>query len=331
MATSSVFSGSVTATTITATTSVVLPAVIDVSGQATNVAVADNTTNALTISQGAFPYIAVSTDNGAESINLGNAPSATAGAPNASVNFVTVGALTTNGMDFGSRCLLTEQFTKRPLLPADIATTPANPDFEAVGTNATSAQSTFQSTGGIRLTTGAIANDQQAAKPSTVALQTAWTGISWFPTGQPRLKINVQTGPSIATTRLAAGLKLSVNAGGGMLQDATDADQIFFGYSTDGQYTASSANWVAVIRINGVSSNVDTGIPVVVGTNYRFVIDVAGGALAPFARFYINGVLVATSGILTLTAALIPFVAAQTLAAVATRIVVQRMACSRAL
>jgi len=328
MATSSVFSGSVTATTITATTSVVLPAVIDVSGQATNVAVADNTTDALTVSQGAFPYIAVSTDNGAESIILGSAPSGTAGAPNASVNFTTVGPITTNGMDFGLRFLLTEQFTKRPLLIGDIASTPANPDFEAIGTNATSALSTFQSTGGIQLATAGTANDQQAAKPATTAGQTAWTGTSWAPSGLPRLKINVQTGPSIVTTRLAAGFKLSVLAGVTMIQDATDADQIFFGYSTDGQYTASSANWVAVIRIGGVSSNVDTGIAVVASTNYRFVIDVTNG-IQPFARFYINGALVATSGTLTSAAALIPFVAAQTLAAASTRIVVQRMACSR--
>lgn len=301
-------------------------ATIDLSTQATDLTIIDNVGASLRILQGANVYIGIDTTNNAEVITLGRAPSAAG--PNAAVDVATVGAITTNGTDFGTRLSIVEEFTQRSGIAADVGIG-FNVSFVTLGTNSTSALCTFATGGGITLTTGALINDQMCVRGHTTAGQSIWTGTNWSTNDGVRWKCNVRSPATITTMVAAAGLKLSLAAGATLFDNATDADQVYFGFSTDARYGGVAANWTAVIRIGGASTNADTTVVFAASTNFRLVLDIDS---ARVARFYINGVLRVTSGALTAAVNLLPFAGVEALAAAAARaITVQRMGISKLL
>jgi len=136
---------------------------------------------------------------------------------------------------------LTEFFDRRPALSADIdqvwtveVARAASLAFETLGTNATTALVTYSTThAGIVLTTAGGDNDQIIVLPHLDAGQTAWTGFLWGTENQVVWEAAVTVGPDITNgVLLWAGLKLTNTP-----TIATDANQVFFRFSTDDSNT----------------------------------------------------------------------------------------------
>jgi len=218
------------------------------------------------------------------------------------------------------RYKLEEYYKQAPLLNTDIAVN-SNLDFEVLGTNMTSALSTFDATrGAIRLTTAGADNDQGYVCPHLDTKQTAWTNILWGTENQPIWEAQITTGDDISTGVLYwAGLKLTYDP-----TVATDDDQVFFRFSTDDADT----NWEVVYSIGGTDTTVDSGVAVAADTQYNFRITIDDDRIA---RFYINDTLVSTSTALTDDVDLIPYIGVQALSGTAEFIRVHYQKISRIL
>lgn len=212
----------------------------------------------------------------------------------------------------GNRYLLSEYFQHTPGLNADLASAteatrvPRNRDFEVLGTNATSALVTFGTVdAGVVLTTAGADDDQIIILPHLDTAQTAWAGVLWGTENQVEWECAIRTGASIATLLVWAGLKLTNTP-----VIATDADQVFFRYSTDD----SNTNWRCISSIGGTDTNTDSGIAVAANTVYRFRVTILASRSA---QFYINDVLITTTAALTNDVNLIPYVGIQSLSVAA--------------
>ena len=172
----------------------------------------------------------------------------------------------------------------------------ADPDFEVLGTNASSDDVTFYAEGGIQLQTDGAASDSVVLLPHLDADQSAWTQVTWGTDQKTRWECRVKTGSGIGGTILWAGLKLTLT-----YATATDDDQVFFRYENG----VDSGNWQAVSSIGGTDDAADTGVTVAASTDYHLVIDIDADRIA---RFYINGVLVKTTTALTDAVDLIPYI-----------------------
>lgn len=193
----------------------------------------------------------------------------------------------------------------------------ADPDFELLGTNAVSGSSAFAAEGGIRLTTAGASADQVILAPHLDANQSAWTQVTWGTDKATEWECRIVTGASIADAIIWAGLKLTNTP-----VVATDNDQAFFRYEAG----VNDGEWQAVSSIGGTDTAADTGVVVAVSTAYhlRIAIDAAR-----IARFYVNGVLVATTTALTNAVDLIPYIGVQSAAVAAKVLDVQGQAISR--
>jgi len=172
----------------------------------------------------------------------------------------------------------------------------ADPDFEILGTNSTSALSTFAVEGGITMTTAAVAADQMILAPHLDANQSGWTQVTWGTDQSTRWECRLRTGASITDTIIWAGLKLTNTA-----VTTTDINQVFFRYEEG----VTTGNWEAIDSIANVDNEVDSSVTVAINTDYHLVIEIDSSRLA---RFYIDGVLVSTSAALTTAIDLIPYI-----------------------
>uniref|UniRef100_A0A6C0M036 Uncharacterized protein n=1 Tax=viral metagenome TaxID=1070528 RepID=A0A6C0M036_9ZZZZ len=209
------------------------------------------------------------------------------------------------------RYQLEEFFKRKPGLNADVQNAAeatrmiASTEFELLGTNATSASSTFSATrAAITLTTAGNANDQVIVLPHLDASQSAWAQVLWGTENQVVWECGLATGASITACSIWAGLKLTNTP-----VIATDNDQVFFRYDS-----AVGAVWTAVSSIGGTDTSTATGKSCAINTfyNLRIAIDAARKA-----RFYVDGDLVATTAALTNDVNLIPYVGVMDTAGVA--------------
>src|SRR5688500_13374573 len=69
----------------------------------------------------------------------------------------------------------------------------ADPDFEDLGTNGTTALSTYNAEGGITFTTGGLANDQMILVPLLDTTQTAWASVTWGTVREPEWECFIKT------------------------------------------------------------------------------------------------------------------------------------------
>lgn len=274
-------------------------ATVDFSTQGTSFVVIDNTSNALLVSQGNSVYVRVDTTNSAENISLA-VPSAGAS---------TVAPTLRTAASYSPRFEVVDRFPLRPQLAASVANANASKITCLIGTNAADANAAFNTGGGVTLTTAGAANDQMLVRGHATAGQSAMTGTTWSTSNQLvyRAVIRVQDTANIV---IGAGLKTSLTAGATLLDNATDANQIWFGYATDDRFGVGAANWAAVIRIGAASANVSLGA-IATGLNYlTLTID-----SSRICRFYLNGALAATSAAITAATSLLPFAGCEALAA----------------
>ena len=133
------------------------------------------------------------------------------------------------------RFYLDEWFLQRPGLNADIdqASTvevqrALNRNWEALGTNMTTALCTFNTTSaGIVQTTAGADADQAIIAPQLDTAATAWAGCLWGTENQVHWETSIAI-PAIDNIKVWAGLKLTNDQ-----LVATDADQAFFKFQTD--------------------------------------------------------------------------------------------------
>lgn len=171
-----------------------------------------------------------------------------------------------------------------------------DPDFEILGTNASSDDVTFYAEGGIAMQTDGADGDEVILLPHLDANQSAWTQVTWGSDQQTRWECDITTHSDITNCIIWAGLKLTNTE-----VTTDDADQAFFRYENG----VNSGKWQAISSIGGTDDAADSGVTVAASTRYHLVIKISATRTA---AFYINGALVETSAALTTAKDFIPYI-----------------------
>ena len=205
------------------------------------------------------------------------------------------------------RYYLEEWFLQRPGLnainiidpDADSAsalaiTQAANKNFETLGTNMTTALTTFSAThGGILMTTAGADQDQAILLPHLDTNQTAWSGTKWGTENSVEWECSISL-PAIDNQKVWGGLKLTNDQ-----LVATDNNQIFFKFQTDATNSeafTTFANWHVVHSIGGTDYISRLPIAVAADTPYHLKIAIDSDRKA---TVFVNGVqynLTSTAG-----------------------------------
>mgnify|MGYP001423515515 CR=1 FL=1 len=202
------------------------------------------------------------------------------------------------GLRDARRYYLYESFAKKPGLNAVAIIDPdadsasdlaafviANRDFETLGTNMTTALTTFPGTqAGILMTTAGSDADQSILLPHLDTNQSAWAKVLWGTENQVEWECSI----NLAATdnqKVWAGLKLTNDQ-----LPQTDADQAYFYYASDatnGQLIDDYSPWYFIYSVNGTDYLTNTGISVAASTNYHFKISIDSDRKP---SIFINGV-----------------------------------------
>ena len=206
------------------------------------------------------------------------------------------------------RWYLEEWFNRRPGLNANLdqaATVEVqrtlNYDWEALGTNMTSALVTFgATTGGILATTAGADQDQAIICPhldndgtADTGAITAWSGCQWGTENEVHWETSILL-PAIDNQKVWAGLKLTNDQ-----LVATDDDQIYFKFQTDATNSEAFSDftyWHVVHSIGGTDYISVLPITVAADTIYHLKIAIDSDRKA---TVFVNGVqynLTSTSG-----------------------------------
>ena len=247
------------------------------------------------------------------------------------------------------RAYLEEDFMQRPGINANIDQVSTvevqralNRNWEALGTNMTTALCTFATTGaGVLVTTATADEDQGILLPHLDTAATAWAGTLWGTENSVHFETSLQI-PALDNQKVWAGLKLTNDQ-----LVATDANQMFFKYQTDATNSEAFTDftkWHFVHSIGGTDYISVLPITVAINTPYHFKIEVDSDRKA---SIFVNGIqynvtttaastggTAVTTGT-TPTAALtddvdlIPYVGIEAGAAAAEAVNVHYVACSR--
>ena len=170
----------------------------------------------------------------------------------------------------------------------------ANRDFETLGTNMTTALTTFSAThGGILMTTAGADQDQAILLPHLDTNQTVWSGTKWGTENSVEWECSISL-PAIDNQKVWGGLKLTNDQ-----LVATDNNQIFFKFQTDATNSeafTTFANWHVVHSIGGTDYISRLPIAVAADTPYHLKIAIDSDRKA---TVFVNGVqynLTSTAG-----------------------------------
>ena len=144
----------------------------------------------------------------------------------------------------------------------------ANKNFETLGTNYTTALTTFSATqAGIVMTTATTDQDQGILLPHLDTNQTAWSGTKWGTENEVEWECSIMLAAT-DNQKTWCGLKLTNDQ-----LIATDDDQAFFKYATDddnGESLDSTTKWHFVHSIGGTDYISVIPITVAANTPYHF-------------------------------------------------------------
>jgi hypothetical protein len=199
------------------------------------------------------------------------------------------------------RFYLEEWFLQRPGLNANIDQVSTvevqralNRNWEALGTNMTTALCTFASTSaGVLATTAGADQDQAILTPHLDTAATAWAGCQWGTENEVHFETSIML-PAIDNQKVWAGLKLTNDQ-----LVATDDDQIYFKFQTDATNSeafTTFANWHVVHSIGGTDHISALPIAVAANTPYHLKIEIDSDRKA---TAFVNGVqynLTSTAG-----------------------------------
>jgi len=191
------------------------------------------------------------------------------------------------------RVYLDEWFLQRPGLNANIDQVSTvevqralNRNWEALGTNMTTALCTFAGTsGGVKATTAGADQDQAILTPHLDTAATAWAGCLWGTENETHWETSIQL-PAIDNQNVWAGLKLT-NAP----ELATDDDQAYFQFLTDadnsGQAFTDFTKLHFIHSVGGTDYISQLPITVAANTIYHLKIEIDSNRKA---AIFVNGV-----------------------------------------
>ena len=202
------------------------------------------------------------------------------------------------GLRDARRYYLYESFAKKPGLNAVSIIDPdadsasalaayviANRDFETLGTNMTTALTTFPGTSaGIKMTTAGADQDQAILLPHLDANMSAWSKVLWGTENSVEWECSIML-PALDNQKVWAGLKLTNDQ-----LVATDDDQIFFKFQSDATNSeafTTFANWHLVHSIGGTDYISKLPIAVAANTPYHLKIAIDSDRKA---TIFVNGV-----------------------------------------
>jgi hypothetical protein len=202
------------------------------------------------------------------------------------------------GLKDARRYYLYESFAKKPGLNAVSIIDPdadsasalaayviANRDFETLGTNMTTALTTFPGTSaGIKMTTAGADQDQAILLPHLDANMSAWSKVLWGTENSVEWECSIML-PALDNQKVWAGLKLTNDQ-----LVATDDDQIFFKFQSDATNSeafTTFANWHLVHSIGGTDYISKLPIAVAANTLYHLKIKIDSDRKA---TCFVNGV-----------------------------------------
>ena len=178
------------------------------------------------------------------------------------------------------RFYLDEWFLQRPGLNANIDQVSTvevqralNRNWEALGTNMTTALATFATTSaGILATTAGADQDQAILTPHLDTAATAWAGCLWGTENEVHWETSIML-PAIDNQNVWAGLKLT-----NVPELATDADQAYFNFLTDadnsGQSFTDFTKLHFVYSVNGTDYISQLPITVAADTVYHLKLEI---------------------------------------------------------
>jgi hypothetical protein len=189
------------------------------------------------------------------------------------------------------RVYFDEWFLQRPGLNANIDQVSTvevqralNRNWEALGTNMTTALCTFASTSaGVLATTAGADQDQAILTPHLDTAQTAWAGTKWGTENETHFETSIML-PALDNQKVWAGLKLTNDQ-----LVATDDDQVFFKYQTDATNSEAFtdyAKWHFVHSIGGTDYISQLPITVAANTPYHLKITIDSNRKA---SIFVNG------------------------------------------
>ena len=186
----------------------------------------------------------------------------------------------------------------------------ADPMFEVLGTNMTSALCTHRAEGGILLTTAGADNDQCFLLAHQDTSQSIWNK-TWDTTLSWEWEMLMKTGSAITTVAYIIGMKSDRDEG------VDDADLCVFNFNADD----SDSNWGFISQENNTGgTDVDTTIAVAADTVYHLALKCGTDQIV---RAYINGSYVGSQSFAGSGAELLePFLCCQQLAGSITRDIV---------
>jgi hypothetical protein len=190
------------------------------------------------------------------------------------------------------RVYFEEWFLQRPGINANIDQVSTvevqralNRNWEALGTNATTALVTFASTSaGVLATTAGADQDQTILTPHLDTAATAWAGTKWGTENEVHFETSIML-PALDNQKVWAGLKLTNDQ-----LVATDANQVFFKYQSDATNSeafTTFANWHFVHSIGGTDFISRLPIAVEADTQYHFRIKIDSDRKA---TIFVNGI-----------------------------------------
>ena len=199
------------------------------------------------------------------------------------------------------RVYFNEWFLQRPGLNANIDQVSTvevqralNRNWEALGTNMTTALCTFASTsGGVLATTAGADQDQAILTPHLDTAATAWAGTKWGTENETHFETSIML-PAIDNQKVWAGLKLTNDQ-----LVATDANQVFFKFQTDATNSEAFTDftkWHFVHSIGGTDYIGQLPITVAANTPYHLKITIDSDRKA---SIFVNGIqynVTSTSG-----------------------------------
>lgn len=189
------------------------------------------------------------------------------------------------------------------------------------GNSSTNALCTYNTAGGITLTTAGADDDQEMIGFNVVASQSAGNIWDWATQDEIAFRTRVKLGTTaqIADAIHFAGMFLTI---ADPFAEGTDADAVFFDY-----LSGTSANWRACFNIAGTDVAIDTGVVAAAATTFDLALRVDSDRVP---HFYIDNVLVAQGTALTTAIDLLPFIGVETTASAAKVLHVRGFAVSKA-
>jgi hypothetical protein len=191
------------------------------------------------------------------------------------------------------RFYLDEWFLQRPGLNANIDQVSTvevqralNRNWEALGTNMTTALCTFATTSaGILATTAGADQDQAIITPHLDTAATAWAGCLWGTENEVHWETSIML-PAIDNQCVWAGLKLT-----NVPEIATDANQAFFTFLTDADNSGQSMSDFTKLHFVHSIANTDyiSQLPITVAANtpYHLKIEIDSDRKA---TIFVNGI-----------------------------------------